>query len=150
MHKYYLRTTDMPGLIALGVRLGALEPLDGGGVQATHGGTWTFIGPLPDISRVVGTDSDGQPMHDVLRDANGGGAPLQHANLLTPLDLAATATALAQADPSIAAALAQVPRYFVAGEDGKARQPKNPVLVFWRPSIPAVTLPTQKESIDGV
>lgn len=148
MHTYYLRTTDMPGLIALGVRLGALEPLDGGGVAATHGGTWTWIGPLPDRSRVLRTADDGEPVYDVLRGA--GGEPLQHANLLTPLDLAAVAAGLALADPGIAAALAQVPRYFVAGEDGKARQPKNPVLVFWRPSIPAVTLPTQKENIDGV
>lgn len=129
MHTYYLRTTDMPGLIALGVRLGALEPLDGGGVAATHGGTWTWIGPLPDRSRVLGTTDDGEPVYDVLRGA--GGEPLQHANLLTPLDLAAVAAGMALADPGIAAALERVPEFFVTDDSGRARAPSNPALTFW-------------------
>lgn len=129
MHTYYLRTTDMPSLIALGVKLGALEPLDGGGVTATQGGTWAWIGPLPDRSRVLRTADDGEPVYDVLRGA--GGEPMQHANLLTPLDLASVAAGLALAAPDIAAALERVPEFFVTDASGRARAPSNPALTFW-------------------
>lgn len=129
MRTYFIRTADPAAMIALGLLLGALEPLDGGGVKAAQGGTWTHVGHLPDRSNQTGTDELGQPVYDVLRDAQG--RPLEHYNLLTPLDLADVAAELAQSSPAIAGALSRVPEFFVTDEQGRARAPRNPALTFW-------------------
>jgi hypothetical protein len=93
---------------------------------ATEGGAWDFIGP---IHRPTGeVDDEGVPLTEPLTDPEGN--VYWHANLLTPIDLRARAEALAAERPEVAAALADVARFFPVDENGQPRAPSNPYRVF--------------------
>jgi hypothetical protein len=122
MNDYYLRCveSDVSTLIALGVILHALVVThDDAGQQVitAPGGALSVIGQLPDLVT-------GEPLRDPA------GAVYWHANLRTPVDLRATAEALAAARPEIAAGLATIGRYFVVDAAGAAVPPASPRQVW--------------------
>jgi hypothetical protein len=160
MNKYYPRCieADWPTLVNLGVLLGVLqhtpasEEMEGtpsvGFYEATGepydfvdmtrmrpvtpahtwapGGAWDFIGP---IHRPTGeVDDEGVPLTEPLTDPEGN--VYWHANLLTPIDLRARAEVLAAERPEVAAALADMARFFPVDNNGQPRAPSNPYRVF--------------------
>lgn len=159
MNTYYLRCTeDLRGrLIELGVQLGAIAvvtdpdvrpaqaaprgrsagpvPAPTTRIQALHGGAWDEIGTILDDS--TGTDvpdplRPGQTTRINKQPRQEGGKRLWHANLRTPINLRARALEMAKSDPSIAAELAQLRRYFVTRPDklDAAAAPQSPARVF--------------------
>lgn len=110
---YFLRTTDAnwPTLISLGVQLGVIAQ-DGDEVSAIDGGQWDYIGQIV---------RDGSPVTD------GNGNVYLHANLRTKADL----RALAESNPAMAGALANLSLYFVTDENGQPKRPENPARVFF-------------------
>lgn len=130
MNTYWLRCADadLPQLLALGHALGVIQTNEGV-VTATQGGCWVEIGTLPDPATAqVGFGELPVVYSDIRRDPQG--RPYWHANLRTPIDIRAAAEALAIANPSIAEALSEVPKFFVTDAEGNATSPANPALVF--------------------
>lgn len=118
MNTYYLRTIkkDYKQMVKLGVLLGAITVVDGE-VQALDGGYWDYIDPpLP--------GADGKPICD--KDGN----EYVHVNLLTPVNLLEAAEAIAKKQPTVAAGLSDLSRYFVVDGKGNAVAPANPHRVF--------------------
>lgn len=114
---YALRCTqqDKPQLIALGVALGVLQiDAETGAVNGTQGNAWDEIGSIYDAA--------GQP---VLADD---GKPYWHANLRTDVDLMTRAEAIGGS--AVAAAMAQLGRWFVADVLGNPVQPAAPARVW--------------------
>ncbi len=119
MNDHYLRCveTDRTTLVQLGVVLGALAIDPDTGTVSAPGGAWDEIGHKPDWQT-------GLPICDPH------GVPYWHANLRTPVDLRAVATALAPTHLAIAAGLAVEGRYFVVDAAGAAVPPAYPARVF--------------------
>lgn len=139
MNTYYLRCTEdlRDRVIALGVRLGVIQLVNAEPVPLQRegeappavpyikalGGAWDEIGYIYD-------DREGTPNFRKPREQ--GGKPLWHANLRTPINLRQRAMEMAAADPTIAAELAQLRRYFVTrpGQPDAAAAPQSPARVF--------------------
>lgn len=139
MNLYYLRCieSDVPELFALGKALGALEEFTDPETNVTSiksvvGGSLDVIGPI--YSPIVATgafDANGFPIFipgEPKKDANGN--VYWHANLLTPIDLRATAETMAASNPDIATNLQHINRFFVTDVKGVAVPPAQPVRVF--------------------
>ena len=134
-HDYYVRAlpADWPALVDLGVRLGALRvDVDEAGAERvnTEGpGCWDVIGVLyRPTGNTITTDEGDTPEMAPVTDA--AGVPYWHANLRTVVDLGARARELAPSDPAIAAAMAQLTRFFLLDADGNPRQPSAPARMF--------------------
>lgn len=130
LKKYFLRVhpSRLELMYALGVRLGALMPLDNLGYAASLGGTFVHVGHVTDKKKPLGLTEDNEPYYDVVRDENG--VAYEHFNLLTPIDLLEAAQTLAQTDALVAAGLSSLQDFFVLDENGKARPPANPQCDF--------------------
>ena len=134
-HDYYVRAlpADWPALIALGERLGVLsvytDETGAETVSAKGPGCWDFIGVLyRPTGNTITTDEGDTPEMAPVTDA--AGVPYWHANLRTVVDLGARARELAPSDPAIAAAMAQLTRFFLLDADGNPRQPSAPARMF--------------------
>ena len=147
MIDYYLRckASNRARLLALGERLGAItvlrtpRPDDLPGevevVQATGGGCFLEIGAIPDERTGDLVESalyPGVMVRVGVKPRSEDGEPLWHANLRTPINLRQRAMEMAAADPTIAAELAQLRRYFVTrpGQPDAAAAPQSPARVF--------------------
>jgi len=128
MNDYNIRTTDYPGLISLGVLMGAITVKDNI-VTATNGGHWDYIGPIykPTGATTVVNGVITPVMASV---KNLSGVEYVHVNLRTPLSLGQIANDMATAHPEIAAGLANLGSYFVLGSDGNAGAPVSPYRVY--------------------
>ena len=118
MNTYFLRckVSDRPALVALGVSMGVVRVTGTGQVVATNGGAWDEIGMIND-------PATGLPLMQ-------GSEPLLHTNLRTWTNLRQVAEAMAASNPVIAAALLQVPKYFVSDAQGNSRAPNYPKRLF--------------------
>lgn len=138
MHLYYLRCieADVPSLLGLGKTLGALRDVedDQGNVKtvATEGGALDIIGPIYSAPTPTGVlDAFGvEIFQQGAPKADADGNAYWHANLLTPVDLRATAEQLEYTHPEIAAGLAAVGKFFVTDATGAAVPPAQPARVF--------------------
>lgn len=130
MNDYYIRcrAAEVAQLYALALALGVLSQAKDGScsIAAPHVGAWDEVGP---INRSTG-DVDAQCHAITAPLLDDGGAPYWHANLRINASLADIAQAKAAENPSIAAGLANLARWFVVGADGKATAPKQPERVW--------------------
>lgn len=151
---YYLRCipADFEILKTLGQTLGAIIvhpaqtleveiPLDNGDfetitetieerIEVPGGGHWDYIGPIsqPAGEFVYDPEFGAQEVLATLKDPQGN--EYIHVNLLTPVNLREAALALAQANPAIAAGLANLSRFFLVDANGDAKPPAAPHRVF--------------------
>lgn len=107
---YYIRAIqqDWPTVESLAIALGVAHRTEDG---TLIGDGWVFIGPIY---------RDGV----AVTDANGN--EYLHANLVYDGSLRALAESRAADHPELAAALQEVPRYFVTDENGQHVAPQNP------------------------
>ena len=132
---YFLKVkeADVPALKELAVLLNVLTK-NGDEYFPAEGTTWDEIGPIyvahSDATEGEdGEDGDTSLLPEAIKDEDGN--PYWHANVrLQNVALMELAEAVAIVSPEIAAALEQIPRYFVAGEDGRATSPSAPARVF--------------------
>ena len=143
MNTYYLRTTDYPTLLQLGAKLGVISlyyaqyhesesenglivrtPIGDPFVTATDGGCFDYIGEIHKPTGEV--DEDDNSVMAPITDEQG--TPFIHANLITPHDIRALATASDDAD--IQAALSQIAQWFVTDDQGNPTTPAVPHRVF--------------------
>ena len=131
MNNYYIRCkqSDWPELLALGEKLGAVKVTDEG-VFATNGGAWDYIGEIHKPTGVMLTDADGNQYPEMAPVLDPEGVPYWHANLITPLALGELAISMQGDNPDIAAALAELGRFFLLDAEGNARLPTQPHRVF--------------------
>ena len=152
-NKYFLRCTsqDYADLKALGALLGVITirpeqvlsaevPLEGGGFETitqtlpelieAPGGCWDFVGKLtePTGEWMLDPEFGPQEIRTTIKDING--EELIHINVSTPRNIRQIAEAMALDNPSIAAGLANLGKYFIVDELGNAKAPKNPHRVF--------------------
>lgn len=121
VNAYYIRcrAADVPAIKALGVLLGLLEVApDGTHIAAAGEIVWSEVGWLR-----TADDTDWK------RDPEGN--PWWHANLYTPFRVLDAAEDAAGANPAIAAALADIPRYFLTDDAGEPVSPATPYRVLY-------------------
>jgi hypothetical protein len=134
-HTYFLRCaeTDKAKLYALAVKLGVLELVDTeeGQVYAPVNCAWDEIGHLQ-VPTGETVDVDGEQVPVMQVKTNADGVPYWHINLATyeSLDDIAQAVFAETGDMELGAALADMGRYFVVGEDGRPARPEAPARVF--------------------
>ena len=129
MNTYYLRTipADYEQMIALGVTLGAIEVIE----ERIHapGGCWDYIGPIyVPTGETMQTEFGPQPVTTPRVDAQGN--EYIHVNLITPVNLADAAAALAVDNPEVGQAIDTLGKYFVVDGNGGAVHPMMPHRVF--------------------
>lgn len=131
MNNYYIRCkqSDWPELLALGEKLGAVQVTEDG-VFATNGGAWDYIGEIHKPTGVMLTDADGNQYPEMAPVLDPDGVPYWHVNLITPLALGELAISMQGNNPDIAAALAELGRFFLLDAEGNARLPTQPVRVW--------------------
>ena len=131
MNNYYIRCkqSDWSELLALGEKLGAVQVTDDG-VFATNGGAWDFIGEIHKPTGVTLTDAEGNQYPEMAPVPDPDGNPYWHANLITPLALGELAISMQGDNPDIAAALAELGRFFLLDAEGNARLPTSPHRVW--------------------
>ena len=134
MNPYYIRChpNDWAELIALGKKLGAVtetETETGNIITATQGGAWDYIGEIhePTGETVL---QDGIEIPVTAPICAEDGTPLLHANLITPVALGELTLSLMVSDEELAAAWAQLNKFFLLDEKGEARLPTKPWRVF--------------------
>ena len=131
MNNYYIRCkqSDWSELLTLGEKLGAVKVTDDG-VFATNGGAWDFIGEIHKPTGNTLTDDDGNQYPEIAPVLDPDGNPYWHANLITPLALGELAISMQGDNPDIAAALAELGRFFLLDAEGNARLPTQPHRVW--------------------
>lgn len=126
MNLYALRCieTDLEQLVQLATALGVIRVVDGV-VCNEPGSTWDYIG-----YKLVGAlPAEGEPDTRVpASDANN--VPYIHINVRTNINVRERAEELALANPAIAGALSQIPRFFIVDAEGNATWPEYPMRVF--------------------
>ena len=135
MNLYYIRChpNDWAELIALGNKLGAVtevETEEGNTIiVATQGGAWDYIGEIHEpTGETVIQEGIEVPVTAPICAADG--TPLLHANLITPIALGELTLSLMGSDEELAAAWAQLNKFFLLDEKGEARLPTKPWRVF--------------------
>ena len=127
MHTYYLRCaeTDKELLYALAEKLGVLAKTDD--VYTPVNCTWDEVGHL---NEPTGEVVDDIPVMAVKK--NKAGQPYWHINLMVEKSLGELANDVytATGDESLGAALADMGRFFLVGDDGRPIAPKAPTRVF--------------------
>jgi hypothetical protein len=124
MYTYYLRCaeTDKELLYALAEKLGVLAK-----TYTPVNCTWDEVGHLTEPTGEVVDDT---PVMAVK--TNKAGEPYWHINLMLPKPLGELANDVyaATGDESLGAALADMGRFFLVGDDGLPIAPKAPTRVF--------------------
>ena len=135
MNLYCIRChpNDWAELIALGKKLGAVietETKEGNTViVATQGGAWDYIGEIHEpTGETVMRDGIEVPVTAPICAEDG--TPLLHTNLITPIALGELTLSLMGSDEELAAAWAQLNKFFLLDEKGEARLPTKPWRVF--------------------
>lgn len=126
MNDYALRCieTDYPQLLMLATALGVIEMVDGK-PQEKNGGIWDYIG-----HKLFGdVPAEGKVDTRTLV-VNENNIPYVHINVRTPINVREVAEAMALANPAIAGALSQIPRFFIVDAEGNATLPSVPLRVF--------------------
>jgi hypothetical protein len=142
MSDYFLRfiESDLPEVRILGILLGELHDTED---DSLVGNGFVMVGHLYEPTGETTTDEDGNVINLQRVIADPDGNPYIHANLRTNQDLRAVAEQLAADSPQMAAALANLGRFFLLHEQdvfddegnliasaGSARAPKNQQRVF--------------------
>ena len=126
-YTYYLRCaeTDKELLYGLAEKLGLLVETED--VYSPVGCTWDEVGY---ITEPTGEMVDDVPVTAVKK--NKEGIPYWHVNLMVPKSLGEIAEDVyaKTEDKTLGAALANMGRFFILGEDGKPVAPKAPSRVF--------------------
>ena len=135
MNLYYIRChpNDWAELIALGKKLGAVtETATEEGntiIVATEGGAWDCIGEIHEPTGETAMQ-DGIEVPVTAPICAADGTPLLHVNLITPIALGELTLSLMYSDEELAAAWAQLNKFFLLDERGEARLPTKPWRVF--------------------
>ncbi len=139
MNTYFIRVrqADQAKLYTLAQALGVLvvlldrasSPTGTYAIAPGRLGCWDEVG---EVQRPTGNTVtvDGIDIPETAPVVDEGGVPYFHVNLRIDLDLADVGEALAPSMPDIAAGLADLGRWFVLGEDGKAGTPNDPARVW--------------------
>ena len=135
MNLYYIRChpNDWAELIALGKKLGAVTEVEteegNTAIVATQGGAWDYIGEIHEpTGETVLQDGIEVPVTAPICAEDG--TPLHHANLITPIALGELTLSLMDSDEELAAAWAQLNKFFLLDAKGEARLPTKPWRVF--------------------
>lgn len=131
MKTYALRClqTDYPELIQLGKALGVIQELDGQ-ILPVGVGCWDYIGVKYDPESGTEVMIEGYPCRINQTPVGVGGVPYIHVNFRTEHDIRQKAEALAAANSSIAAGLANIGKYFITDAEGNATWPTEPIRTF--------------------
>lgn len=128
---YYIRATqqDWPTVENLAIALGVAQRTESGELV---GQGWVFIGPVMKPTGQTATDPEtGQTIQLTAPAKDANGNEYVHANLVYDGSLRALAESKGAEHPELAAALQEVPRYFVTDENGQPVAPRNPARVIF-------------------
>ena len=129
---YYIRAIkqDWPTVESLAEALGVAQRNPETGELVGQG--WVFIGPVYKPTGQTATDPEtGQTIELTAPACDANGNEYVHANLVYDGSLRELAESRAGQYPEFAAALADVPRYFVTDENGQPVAPRNPARVIF-------------------